>query len=93
MIIAARAVEGTPVWLGQGGLKSNHQLEWAWLMLLLTGAELASGVSQRVAPDHSSISPIVFHPHFLRARGPILLLSVQLLCLMRAIAPQAPISS
>ena len=69
MIIAARAVEGTPVWLCQGGLKSNHQLEWAWLMLLLTGAELASGVSQRVAPDHSSISPIVFHPHFLRARG------------------------
>lgn len=53
MIIDARAAEGTPVGPGQAGLKSNHQLEWAWLMLLLTGAELGSGVSQRVAPDHS----------------------------------------
>ena len=38
-------------------------------VLLLTGSVLGSGVSQRVAPDHSAISPIVFHPHFLRARG------------------------
>ena len=59
MIIDARAAEGTPVGPGQAGLKSNHQLEWAWLMLLLTGAELGSGVSQRVAPDHS------YQPHCL----------------------------
>ena len=65
MIIAARAVEGTPVGPGQAGLKSNHRPEWALQMLLvlpvllLTGAELGSGVSQRVAPDHS------YHSHCL----------------------------
>ena len=65
MIIAARAVEGTPVGPGQAGLKSNHRPERALQMLLvlpvllLTGAELGSGVSQRVAPDHS------YHSHCL----------------------------
>ena len=65
MIITARAVEGTPVGPGQAGLKSNHRPERALQMLLvlpvllLTGAELGSGVSQRVAPDHS------YHSHCL----------------------------
>ena len=65
MIIAARAVEGTPVGPGQAGLKSNHRPERALQtllvlpVLLLTGAELGSGVSQRVAPDHS------YHSHCL----------------------------
>ena len=98
MIIEARAVEGTLVGLGQAGLKSNQsELPLMLLvlpLLLLTGLSLEVGLAN-AWPRITPITPIVFQSSFPRSAwpsspNPLLLLSLRLLSLMRAIAPQPP---